>query len=341
MPAVKNLVPPIVVAADEGRHPSGTETLWNESWYFDVADPTTEIGAYLRLGLYPNRSQTWLHLVVAGRNRPLVVLFDEQAPALEGDRLVIQTDQWWVDMEPVVPVKQWRVQARVWAHQFDHPVVSNSETGSGASEAGADVGGSAAAVWAGSAIGDEQGQPVEVEIDLVWNSVADPYHYGRSTRYEVSAQVTGIIRIGDETIHVDAPGQRDHSWGVRDWWAFDWCWSAGTLTDGTAFHATDIRLGDASIGFGYVIPNGTSVVPADSISVTEVFDGEHSPTGAEIRIAPGDLNINVTPIASCPMTFVADDGRVGRMTRMLCRYTTVGGRSGSGWTEWNFVGDKV
>ena len=44
------------------------------------------------------------------------------------------------------------------------------------------------------------------------------------------------------TMPVEGHGQRDHSWGVRDWWAFGWCWFAGRLDDGTRIHGADIRL---------------------------------------------------------------------------------------------------
>ena len=41
---------------------------------------------------------------------------------------------------------------------------------------------------------------------------------------------------------MDGQGQRDHSWGVRDWWAFGWCWCSLRLDDGTRVHLADIRV---------------------------------------------------------------------------------------------------
>ena len=52
----------------------------------------------------------------------------------------------------------------------------------------------------------------------------------------------GEILVGDETIAFDGIGQRDHSWGVRDWWSLGWVWTAGGLEDGTRFHTTRIRV---------------------------------------------------------------------------------------------------
>ena len=54
--------------------------------------------------------------------------------------------------------------------------------------------------------------------------------------------VHGEILVGDETIDFDGIGQRDHSWGVRDWWSLGWVWTAGGLEDGTRFHTARIRV---------------------------------------------------------------------------------------------------
>jgi hypothetical protein len=310
---VANPDPPVVSPGDEGRHAPGAEELWNESWYFDVADPAAEVGAYLRFGLYPNRSQTWFQIVVAGRDRPLTMLVDESAPLAVGDGLELDAGRWSAHLEAVTPLEIWRVTARAQAQQFSDPT---------------------------AVVRQEQGSPVEVEVDLTWTTVGPPYHYGRGSRYEVSSRVVGTVRVGDETIELDAPGQRDHSWGVRDWWAFGWCWSAGALGDGTAFHAADIRFGGSSVGFGYVVDAHGRSTPATRICVTEELDRDLVPTDARIAIEPGALEVSMVPIAVSPIVFVSDDGRVSRMTRVLCRYSTPDGRTGSGWTEWNLLQEQ-
>jgi len=309
MTGVLNTEPPTVPAADEGRHRAGGETLWNESWYFDVADPAQRWGAWIRLGLYPNWGRTWLHVVVAGRDRPLTVLYDDRAPVVVGDELALRTPRWAARLEPVSALDVWRVTASATAERFDDPR---------------------------AVLRRERGEPTEVDIDLTWTSTAPPYHYGLTTRYEVSARVTGTIRIDDETIAVDAPGQRDHSWGVRDWWAFGWCWSAGTLEDGTAFHLSDIRMGADATGFGYVVAPDGRLTAAAEISASEDLDAESVPLRASLAVEPGDLQMTVTPVSVSPVLFVDDDGRVARMSRVLCRYVTRDGRVGSGWSEWNF-----
>src|SRR6185436_18269186 len=66
----------------------------------------------------------------------------------------------------------------------------------------------------------EQGSAIDVRLDLTWEGVAPCFPYAATTRFEQSAWVSGEVVIGDERIEVRCPGQRDHSWGVRDWWLF-------------------------------------------------------------------------------------------------------------------------
>jgi thiamine kinase-like enzyme len=67
-------------SADEGPHPAGREQLWNESWYFDTLARDGAIGAYVRVGLYPNLGVCWYTAFVCGPGRPAVGVVDFAAP---------------------------------------------------------------------------------------------------------------------------------------------------------------------------------------------------------------------------------------------------------------------
>ena len=299
-----------VTAADEAMHEPGPEPLWNESWYFDVADPDRELGVYLRLGRYPNRDETWLHLAVAGRDRPLVVLVDQGA-SLPVDGAAYEGAGWRAEVE-AEPLGAWHLALAGEGRRFADPM---------------------------AAAGDGPGEAVPVALDLTWDAVGEPYHYEVTTRYEVSCRVRGTLRVGDEELVIDAPGQRDHSWGVRDWWAFGWCWSAGALDDGSAFHVADIRFAGGSAGFGYVLAPGGTLTRAGSIVAEESLGADDVPTGARLAVVPDGVALSLEPVALVPVAFVADDGRAARMIRALCRYRADDGRTGAGWTEWNQLRD--
>ncbi len=103
------------------------------------------------------------------------------------------------------------------------------------------------------------GEPTTIGLDLTWTTDGVPYHYDLTTRYEVPCLVRGEVVIGDERLTVSGHGQRDHSWGERDWWAFGWCWAAARLDDGTRVHVADIRIPGHPLAFGYLQP---PVVPS-------------------------------------------------------------------------------
>ena len=101
----------------------------------------------------------------------------------------------------------------------------------------------------------------------MWETDGIPYAWRQSTRYEIPCRVTGTVRVGDERISFAGPGQRDHSWGSRDWWAFDWMWSALHLEDGTHTHAVAIpQL--PGFGVGYV-QQGESIAEVSGVEATE------------------------------------------------------------------------
>jgi len=65
---------------DEGRHPTGDDELWNESWYFDACSDDGRLGVWVRIGLYPNMGRCWYTAFVCGPDRPTVAVVDLHAP---------------------------------------------------------------------------------------------------------------------------------------------------------------------------------------------------------------------------------------------------------------------
>ena len=139
--------------------------------------------------------------------------------------------------------------------------------------------------------------------------------------------------MGDREIAVAGPGQRDHSWGVRDWWSLSWCWASARLDDGTRIHVTDVRFPNRP-AFGYV-QSGTKVEPVTDLTVSEELASYGFPRSARIELEPGGLDISVVPEAFGPLLLEAEDGRISRFPRAMARFDTADGRSGTGWIEWN------
>jgi hypothetical protein len=281
---------------DEGRHPEAVEPLWGESWYFDFAAADASIGGYVRLGLYPNLGVTWYWAYLVRAGQALVAVRDHDLGLPRGGGLEVRGEGLWSALNCEEPNSHWSIGLEAFAVALDDP---------------------------GDAYHGERGDRVALGLDLEWEASAPIFPYSVLTRYEQPCNVHGDILLGEDRLSFAGPGQRDHSWGVRDWWLLPWCWSAGRLADGTAFH------GVTAPGFstGYIGQTDVS-----SVSVKTTLGDEGLPAAASLAI--GDLSLNVAPVAHAPVLLEAPDGRQSRFPRALCHFTAGDGRTGVGWTEW-------
>jgi hypothetical protein len=293
--------------ADEARHAPSGEQLWNESWYFDAISEDCELGMYTRLGLYPNLGVAWVTAFVCGRGRPTVAVIDFQAPLPGGDDLTVERDGLFVTHACLSPLERFAVRLRARG------------------EAHAD----AAALLRG-----QRGEEIELCFDLEWTTRGEPYAYRMATRYEIPCEVAGEVRVGDESLQLRGAGQRDHSWGPRDWWSAEWMWSAGRLEDGTRVHGVEFRLpGAPRLGVGYVQPCEGGVEELDNVKASEEVAADGLISSAQI--AYGELELEVEPVAFGPLLLTAPDGRVSQFPRAMCRVRARDGRAGTAWVEWN------
>ena len=301
----------IVDPSDEQRHVPDPDDLWNESYYADFVNGDGGWGGWLRLGLYPNRQVAWWTTYIVGPDRAGVCSVNYTVPVPAGSGLVASDTDTRIALEVIEPLKAFRIAAQAPAEVMARPED----------------------VYAGV-----PGTPVTLDLDLTWTTDGQPYHYELTTRYEIPCLVSGTVTIGDETLTVEGQGQRDHSWGVRDWWSFGWCWSSARLDDGTRVHLADIRMPDFRVGFGYLqVPSAGEVLPVTSLDVTEELGAHGFPVSARIEIETEvrSLGIDVTPLAFGPVLLRNDDGRTSDFPRAMVRYRADDGREGMGWIEWN------
>ncbi len=301
------LVPP---QSDEQGHAPTAEQLWNESWYFDAVDDSGRLGAYVRIGSYPNLGVSWYTAYVCGADRPSVAVVDFHAPLPSDDgRLAVATERLRAEHVCEVPLERFAV----------------TLAGEGAAHADASA-----------PLRGEAGEPVDVALELVWETAGTPYGYRLATRYEIPCRVAGTIRVGEETVELHGTGQRDHSWGTRDWWAMDWVWSAAELDDGTRVHGVQLRLPELpAIGIGYVQSAASGVSELDRVDATETLSANGLIEHARIALQPAGVELEVEPIAFGPLRLEAPDGRLSLFPRAMCRLRAADGRAGLGWVEWN------
>ena len=294
---------------DESAHTATGEPLWSESWYADFADVASGFGGWVRLGLIPNQKTAWLHALLCGPNLPTVALNDVEIP-LPDDPWALQTGAVDFTHSAGDPLDAYRITLRGHAQSFPEPAVL---------------------------LRGEQGAPVEVALDLVWSTDGTPYKYRLTTRYEIPCTVSGTVTVDGHRYTLESvPGQRDHSWGVRDWWSMDWIWSALHLDDGTHIHAVDIRIpGVPPVGIGYVQDRGGTVTELQTIAARQTFDTDGLPETATLAVDPGGITATIEVRGHAPVRLVSFDGRISQFPRVWATVSTADGRSGVGWLEWN------
>jgi hypothetical protein len=297
------------LSEDESAHTATGEPLWSESWYADFADAANGFGGWMRIGLIANQRTAWLHALLCGPDLPTVAVVDCEIP-LPADPWTLRTAA--VDFTHSVgdPLQTYRMGLHGRGQSYPNP----------------------AALLRG-----ETGVPVEVAIDLVWRTDGTPYKYRLATRYEIPCTVSGTVTVDAHRYTVDAvPGQRDHSWGVRDWWSMDWVWSALHLDDGTHLHAVNIRIpGVPPVGIGYVQDRAGTVTELTAIANHETFDADGLPTSATLALDPGGISTTIDVRGHAPVLLASLDGRMSQFPRVWATVSTADGRSGVGWLEWN------
>jgi hypothetical protein len=177
-------------------------------------------------------------------------------------------------------------------------------------------------------------------MNLVWATDGTPYKYRLTTRYEIPCTVSGTVTVNDTSYRVDSvPGQRDHSWGVRDWWSMDWIWSALHLDDGTHLHGVNIRIpGAPTFSVGYVQEADgphVNVTELQTVDSREAFGTNGLPLQATLIFEPGGIAADVDVRGHAPVRLTAADGRVSQFPRAWAAISTADGRTGVGWVEWN------
>ena len=311
-------LPVVVDPRDERRHDAGSEPLWNESWYFDWAATDGSVGGYVRLGLYPNLGVAWYWACVVGEGRPLVTVLDHEVPIPQSG-LEVRSEGLWAAHNLETALDHWSLGCEAFAVGVDDPT---------------------------EVYGRElRGERVPFGIDLEWETDGQVYPYPGVDRYEVPCRVSGEVLVGAERIEVDGVGQRDHSWGVRDWWAYGWCWSSAALDDGTRVHATHVAVGgDQLYATGYLQSASGGLVAVDRVSCDQDLGPDGLPNRAWIGLDPdvaedgrsqAAVTLAIDPVAFSPVLLTAPDGRRSRFPRALCRVSVDDGRAGIGWTEWN------
>ncbi len=299
-----NYVPWRLSSEDEQLHRPGSEHLWNESYYFDFAAPDGSVAGYVRLGLYPAWGHCWYWACAVRPGKPAAIVANNAIAWPHGTSL--ETDSISATQEITHPWKSASVALDANAAVLEDPAAG---------------------------YGDLTSLPsVRLVLELEWVTFGGVYPYRMVPRYEIPCRVKGTVRIGADRLTVVGWGERDHSWGERDWWKISWLWTAGRISDGTAFHGMRVNNAPLVAPSFKVTPDGR-LKRLTGFSAATDFGPDQFPTSATIGVA--GMRITAIPLSFAPINLISPEGLISRFPRALCRYEADDGRTGYGWTEWN------
>ncbi|MBO3841562.1 MAG: hypothetical protein FGF48_04005 [Candidatus Brockarchaeota archaeon] len=189
---------------------------------------------------------------------------------------------------------------------------------------------------------------LELEAEILWTGRFPAFSFGRGSgtswegHFEQSGKVSGVMRIRGFEKNIQGYGQRDKSWGPRQWHIDYWY----------AFHA---QFRDFSIGLRMDSVKGVKTVsggvstawgstPVSSVRVETEYGGEPgTPTGAATRVICQDgKEYVVRSKLLSPSSFVKFTRRFPGGTTELFEAMAVhrleeSGETGSGLLEWLFT----
>lgn len=298
----------VATRADEARHESSDAFHYTESWYVDFSRPDGT-GGYVLLALVPNQRVAWYWAYLVSPDLGLVTVRDHEVTLPRGRALEVRADALWAELVCETPMEHWGLGLEAFGVRLDDPA---------------------------DAYRGELGERLPVGLDLEWEATTPKYDYpypeGAGAHYEHAGMVHGELLVGDARITFSGRGERDHSWGERDWWARAWHWCAFQIGDQLALNFVQVDgMGDGALGSLW--RPGEELEPVVAARVETHFGADAIPTAARY-VVNHELEVDVEVLAAAPVGLESPDGRFGRLPRALCRYTTAEG-AGTGWSEWN------
>ena len=314
----------ILLPTDDLMHENTGEENFNESAYYNVYDPARRVGGFVRLGNRPNEGHgemTTCFYLPDGR-----VAFMYKRPEIAGNAA---HDAGGLRFEVKEPFVEHRVTYRGHACMLKNPLeMADPKAAFGANPF------------------------VAVELDFRWLGLS-PGYGGEprrrdgdrwvSVRAEKSGQefakghleqhgkALGTLTVDGETLQLDAPGIRDHSWGPRYWQApkyYRWLTMSFGEDLGAVPSLVVQRDGREQHG-GYVFRKGRANEPIVRTEVATDFVGEqqlHDRLAVRATTKSGEvIEITGKVLTMIPLR----NRRDGRTTRIA-----------EGMTEWRW-GDRV
>jgi hypothetical protein len=311
-------------------HAPGDDEFWSESYYLDVIDG--DVAVHARIGFYPNREAANVFAFVVD-DGTIYRLRDDEVDLRDVYGLCVDTPDFYFELLPERVGRDWRLAFGGTADRCETPREAVDGTG----------------------------ETIELDGELVTRARHEPFRYSdgavwhggtEEDRYEVATEVEGSVTVDDRTIQFEGTGERDHSWGPREWTDGEWLWISGAFDDGSAYnHLSAWAPGHGPSEAPPVITNGFWF-DGDAVHAIEDADVSASPPfGAEtargwledgaapevdltLSWAEGSADVTAALQATTPVDWRDEDaGQWAMLNRGPARQKRDGSVDGRGFVE--------
>lgn len=194
----------------------------------------------------------------------------------------------------------------------------------------------------------------EVSVDLSWDSRSPPIDFGEGSgtswlrHFEQPGKVRGKMRLADGTsIEIDGLGQRDKSWGPRNWHIDGWFAMHAQFNELSIGLRRD-TVGSISKTSGYIL-SGNEIVAISDLKLETIFSKatNRMPVGAKTVIYGSDgSKYSLVSKLMAPNTYAKFERDFGQSVTELYEEMAIHECSGlkgrgTGLIEWLITRTKV
>jgi hypothetical protein len=292
-------------------HSPGSHNEWNESFYFNFYDRAADICGFMRIGLKPNKNEKSMFCFLMMPDGSLVGM--KGAQGCESQVLEVKG----LSFEKVIPEKKWGL-------AFNGPAMRMK---------------------------GERTTPEVLTFGLDFESLNAVFDYREcvdakkaeisknvaSEHLEQFGRVSGKVALGGESFQIHGLGERDHSWGVREWTAPKmWIWLTCQFSESCAMNVTKLVVDGGEVEAGFFHRDGKNhpLVKAD---IDTKFNQEGGPSSLRIMLRDKNgctYDVGAEVLRRAILPFEGSDGKSQSLLHEpLARYTW-NGMTGYGIAEY-------
>ncbi len=268
-------------------HGFGNELDWSESFYFSLYDRENDILSFMRIGIKPNRRMKELFCFFIMPDNSLV-----GKKGHEGYAIFPSFTAGGLTFTILKPEKLWRL-------GFNGELMRISGASKTPSSVAFDL-----AFETLNPVFDYRGC-VSGEKEAISRTVA-------SEHLEQFGKVTGILSMDGKEYRINGLGERDHSWGVRDWNAPKmWAWLNCQFNERCALNVTKLVMGSVEIDAGYYY-DGSANRPIVRAKIDTTFAEDGSPDSLRMELTDKDgrrYSLDTEVLKKAVLPFQSPDGK--------------------------------